>query len=579
MASAYSTHVLKSFEDNSHLKPPPTLLTDGLLSFDTRMHGNGVNMFSTQQALAMHEPSASQMSSISSALSESVFDRVNRLQAKLNQKLGPEFVSQRPGHGGGPKLTYAEGWKIINVANEVFGYQGWSSSIVSMTTDYCDLTEQKKYNVGVSVVMRVTLQEGAYHEDVGYGSMENSKSKGAALDKCKKEAVTDALKRALRNFGNVMGNCLYDKQYTQEIVKIKVPPVKLDRDNLYRIPAFSQTPSVAAGVGPIHTSPPAQPQPPQQPQPPKWQPQAKPEPPKPAPPLAASRPVQSKPVPPPAAPAPERKVSFAGQQPAQVKKESPPPAPAPAPQAAEDEYDEYGFVDDMDDAFLSTVDLGEGDMGQPIDFEEGLSGGCALEDAEAAEAQQQAAPIPVASKNEERYGPMGLGRTGVGQASRAPATVPQGQRGNMGPPANVARPGTSAGPNNGGAQQQRPVSAWPPPAAPNSGTGRISTSASSSASSSASIPPPALAPTRTRPPSVGGFNFPPGMEDTLLNQNRNPNQPPPPNHHGVKRNAETMMNGSRVGMGLSASTGSRQPLGTISMDPHAQTGDAKRLRR
>lgn len=43
---------------------------------------------------------------------------------------------------------------------------------------------------------------------------------------CKKEAVTDAVKRTLRNFGNVLGNCLYDKSYTQEIVKIKVPPVR-----------------------------------------------------------------------------------------------------------------------------------------------------------------------------------------------------------------------------------------------------------------------------------------------------------------------------------------------------------------
>jgi hypothetical protein len=58
------------------------------------------------------------------------------LQAKLNQKLGPEYISQRPGPGGGPKLTYVEGWKIINLANEVFGFNGWSSSITSLTVDY-----------------------------------------------------------------------------------------------------------------------------------------------------------------------------------------------------------------------------------------------------------------------------------------------------------------------------------------------------------------------------------------------------------------------------------------------------------
>ncbi|KAJ7712511.1 Rad52/22 family double-strand break repair protein-domain-containing protein [Mycena metata] len=79
--------------------------------------------------------------------------------------------------------------------------------------------------------MRVTLKEGVFHEDVGYGMFENAKAKGMALDKCKKEAVTEGLKRTLRTFGSVLGNCLYDKQYT----KIKVPPIKLEKSELTRI--------------------------------------------------------------------------------------------------------------------------------------------------------------------------------------------------------------------------------------------------------------------------------------------------------------------------------------------------------
>ncbi|KIM70577.1 hypothetical protein SCLCIDRAFT_100876, partial [Scleroderma citrinum Foug A] len=159
--------------------------------------------------------------------SEETAIKIATLQAKLNQKLGPEFISQRPGPGGGQKLTYAEGWKIINLANEVFGFNGWSSSIVNITTDFMDYNEEsRRYNVGVTAIVRVTLRDGTYHEDVGYGLLENSRSKGAALDKCKKEAVTDALKRTLRNFGNLLGNCLYDKTYAQEVVKIKVPPVR-----------------------------------------------------------------------------------------------------------------------------------------------------------------------------------------------------------------------------------------------------------------------------------------------------------------------------------------------------------------
>jgi DNA repair and recombination protein RAD52 len=48
-------------------------------------------------------------------------------------------------------------------------------------------------------------------EDVGTGSMDNSKTKSQAYDKAYKTAVTDATKRALKNFGSVLGACLYDK--------------------------------------------------------------------------------------------------------------------------------------------------------------------------------------------------------------------------------------------------------------------------------------------------------------------------------------------------------------------------------
>ncbi|KAJ7449098.1 Rad52/22 family double-strand break repair protein-domain-containing protein [Mycena galericulata] len=223
MAGALSGHIINSYESSVSNQ---SICTDGLISFAPGMHGAfNPNMHSTQPFLgSVSMGGFSNPLQASTSMCESTYERVNRLQAKLNQKLGPEFISQRPGPGGGPKLTYAEGWKVINVANEVFGFDGWSSNIVSLTTDYLDFNEEtRRYNVGVSAVMRVTLKEGVFHEDVGYGMIENAKAKGMALDKCKKEAVTDGLKRTLRTFGNVLGNCLYDKQYTAEIVKIKVP--------------------------------------------------------------------------------------------------------------------------------------------------------------------------------------------------------------------------------------------------------------------------------------------------------------------------------------------------------------------
>jgi recombination DNA repair RAD52 pathway protein len=43
--------------------------------------------------------------------------------------------------------------------------------------------ETHRYNVGVSALVRVTLRDGAFHEDIGYGALENAKGKGMALDK------------------------------------------------------------------------------------------------------------------------------------------------------------------------------------------------------------------------------------------------------------------------------------------------------------------------------------------------------------------------------------------------------------
>lgn len=81
-------------------------------------------------------------------------------------------------------------------------------------------------SLGLSVIVRVTLRDGTFHEDVGYGQIKNSKGKAEAFEKAKKEGTTDALKRALRNFGNLLGNCIYDKDYVSKVTKLKVTPVR-----------------------------------------------------------------------------------------------------------------------------------------------------------------------------------------------------------------------------------------------------------------------------------------------------------------------------------------------------------------
>lgn len=43
--------------------------------------------------------------------------------------------------------------------------------------------QSQRYNVGVSATIRVILRDGTFHEDIGYGLLENAKQKGPALDK------------------------------------------------------------------------------------------------------------------------------------------------------------------------------------------------------------------------------------------------------------------------------------------------------------------------------------------------------------------------------------------------------------
>ncbi|KAH7058369.1 Rad52/22 double-strand break repair protein [Linnemannia elongata] len=137
-----------------------------------------------------------------------------QLDSDLPKYLPPEFTATRAGPGRST-LTYIEGWKIKNLANKLFGFNGWSSTITDVTVDFLEVENDGKVTVGVSCIVRVTLKDGTFHEDMGYGSSENQKSKGASFEKAKKEAVTDALKRALTSFGNLLGTCLYDKNYAK----------------------------------------------------------------------------------------------------------------------------------------------------------------------------------------------------------------------------------------------------------------------------------------------------------------------------------------------------------------------------
>ena len=97
-------------------------------------------------------------------MTEYTAQEVATLQSRLDKQLGPEFISSRPG-AAGQKVHYLAAEKVINLANEVFGFNGWSSAIQNIQIDFVDEnTNTGKITLGLSVIVRVTLRDGSFHE-------------------------------------------------------------------------------------------------------------------------------------------------------------------------------------------------------------------------------------------------------------------------------------------------------------------------------------------------------------------------------------------------------------------------------
>lgn len=144
----------------------------------------------------------------------------------LNEPLLKENVKTREGTGS-MQLSYLASFHVIEEANRIFGFDGWDSEILSLKQ--ADKTEYEKppYKAGdepkkmISIsymcTLRITVKTGdgtVVREDVGFGNGVAGATAygiGSCIELASKEAVTDALKRCMRYYGNKFGLTLYDK--------------------------------------------------------------------------------------------------------------------------------------------------------------------------------------------------------------------------------------------------------------------------------------------------------------------------------------------------------------------------------
>lgn len=138
-----------------------------------------------------------------------------KISAELQKPLDPAAIKPPP---QGKFGEYVDGYHVITEANRIFGHDGWSYEITRLEQTSGQIYDLKgrdgpyqQFRCSFLCTVRVTVagvaREGAA-VGMGNGKPENTSD---VIESAVKEAETDALKRALRSFGNTFGLALYEK--------------------------------------------------------------------------------------------------------------------------------------------------------------------------------------------------------------------------------------------------------------------------------------------------------------------------------------------------------------------------------
>lgn len=150
---------------------------------------------------------------------------------ELAKPLHPDNVKPpAPGKYG----EYIEGWKVIEEANRIFGFDGWSRETVEMVEVCRYETKIGKapnlkdgWAIGYRAKVRVTIYSESGLEDIKRegSAVGNGVSVQLydAVESAVKEAETDAMKRAMMTLGYPFGLALYDKSKANVGIEVEAP--------------------------------------------------------------------------------------------------------------------------------------------------------------------------------------------------------------------------------------------------------------------------------------------------------------------------------------------------------------------
>lgn len=183
--------------------------------------------------------------------------------AKLSKPLDKTRIKTRQG-GGGMQLAYLKGHDVIDQANAIFGFGAWGYDLLNV--ELVSVVGEDGQVGGGYYAARVRLtvagcqpitEEGVCPIQDG----RNPRARIDAHDMARKGAVTDAMKRAFRCFGDQFGNSLYDNEPGGDGDTRKSPPAaQATQQNRQAQPQQAATPVTPAIPWVAPASTPQQPQ-------------------------------------------------------------------------------------------------------------------------------------------------------------------------------------------------------------------------------------------------------------------------------------------------------------------------------
>lgn len=128
--------------------------------------------------------------------------KIGTLQAKLEQ-----YLSTRRNRRFQNTSTELPLHRLLSIANESFGHDGWSSELIDISILEYNIQindENESHCLQVESTVRITLKDETYHEATGHGRADNLPNKFMAFQKAKKSAVTDATKKAIYGLKSII---------------------------------------------------------------------------------------------------------------------------------------------------------------------------------------------------------------------------------------------------------------------------------------------------------------------------------------------------------------------------------------